>query len=63
MLGPDRAVILQQFSLKMSPVWILHTILCTGHCFGLFSPALDAAELTLKVGYSYRSSVLGQWRQ
>ena len=54
MVGPDRAVILPQLSLKISMF---------GALLGLFYPALDAAELTNFATHFYRSSGLRQWRR
>ena len=51
MVGPDSVVHLLTFLLKIRSVRILDTIVCSGTLRSLFSPAWDAVELTLQVGF------------
>ena len=51
MVGPDSAVLLLRFLLKIRSVRILDTIVCSGTLLWLFSPAWDANKLTLQVGF------------
>ena len=51
MVGPDSAVLLLRFLLKIRSVKILDTILCSGALLWLFPPAWDAVKLTLQVGF------------
>ena len=52
MVGPDSAVLLLRFLLKIRSVKILDTIVCSGTLLWLFSPAWDAVKLTLQVGFT-----------
>ena len=51
MVGPDGAVLLPWFLLKVRYARILDTFVCSGALIWLFSPAWDAVKLTLKVGF------------
>ena len=51
MVGPDSAVLLLRFLLKIRSVRILDTIVCSGTLLWLFSPAWDAVKQTLQVGF------------
>ena len=60
MVDPNCAVLLQWLLLKIMSVRILETAY-VGAFLWLFSPALDAFELTLKVGFIYSFEVTGHW--
>ena len=49
-VGPDSALLLLRFLLKIRSVRILDTI-CSRTLLWLFSPAWDAVKLTLHVGF------------
>ena len=51
MVGPDSAVLLPRFLLKIRFVRILDTMVCSGASLWLFSLAWDAVKLTLQVGF------------
>ena len=51
MVGPDCVVLHPWFLLKVRYDRILDTLVCLGALIWLFSPACDAVNLTLKVGF------------
>ena len=51
LVGPDSAVLLLRFLLKIRSVRILDTIICSEAFLWLFSPTWDSVKLTLKVGF------------
>ena len=51
MVGPDDAVLLPWFLLKVRYVRKLDMFMCLGALIWLYSPAWDAVQLTLKVGF------------
>ena len=50
-VGPDSAVLLLSFLLKIRSVRILDKIVCLGTLLWLFSPTWDAVKLTLQVSF------------
>ena len=50
-MGPGSVVLLLRFLLRIRSVRILDTIVRSGTLLWLFSPAWDAVELTLQVGF------------
>ena len=55
MVGPDSAVLLLRFLLKIRSVRKLDTIVCSGTFLWLFSPAWDAFKLPCKLASSVLS--------
>ena len=59
MVGPNSVALLLRFLLKIRSFRIPDTIICLGTFLWLFSPAWDAIELTLHVGFICPFVVIG----